>query len=149
MDSTAGAARLAQEDESVAALASAEAAKKYDLDILAENVQDQESVTRFIVLSSAGSKTQPTGKDKTSVIIYLKEDCPGALYDVLGEFAQRGVNLTKIESRPSKRALGDYMFHIDCEGHIEDAEVKELLKAVERKVAMLKILGSYPRAISF
>ncbi|NMX22114.1 prephenate dehydratase [ANME-1 cluster archaeon GoMg4] len=149
VDSTAGAARLAQEDESIAALASAEAAKKYDLCILAENVQDQESVTRFIVLSSAGSKTQPTGRDKTSVIIYLKSDRPGALYDVLGEFAQRGVNLTKIESRPSKRALGDYMFHIDCEGHIEDEEVKEMLKAVERKVAMLKILGSYPMAISF
>ena len=149
VDSTAGAARLAQEDESIAALASAEAAKKYDLCILAENVQDQESVTRFIVLSSAGSRTQPTGKDKTSVIIYLKEDCPGALYDVLGEFAQRGVNLTKIESRPSKRALGDYMFHIDCEGHIEDEEVKEMLKAVERKVAMLKILGSYPMALAF
>ncbi|MHC1599719.1 MAG: prephenate dehydratase, partial [Candidatus Methanospirareceae archaeon] len=148
VDSTAGAAKLAQEIDAIAALASEEAAKKYNLSILAENVQDQESVTRFIVLSSSGSSTQPTGRDKTSVLIYLK-DRPGALYDVLGEFAQRGINLTKLESRPSKRALGDYMFHIDCEGHIEDEEVKETLKAIERKVAMLKILGSYPMAISF
>ncbi|MHC1623381.1 MAG: prephenate dehydratase [Candidatus Methanospirareceae archaeon] len=148
VDSTAGAAKLAQEIDAIAALASEEAAKKYNLSILAENVQDQESVTRFIVLSSSGSSTRPTGRDKTSVLIYLK-DRPGALYDVLGEFAQRGINLTKLESRPSKRALGDYMFHIDCEGHIEDEEVKETLKAIERKVAMLKILGSYPMAISF
>jgi prephenate dehydratase len=148
VDSTAGAAKLAQEIDAIAALASEEAAKKYNLSILAENVQDQESVTRFIVLSSSGSSTQPTGRDKTSVLIYLK-DRPGALYDVLGEFAQRGINLTKLESRPSKRALGDYMFHIDCEGHLEEDKIKATLKAIERKVAMLKILGSYPRAISF
>jgi len=147
MDSTASAAKLASESEEVAALASEEAARRYGLNILEEDVQDKDSVTRFVVLSSSASviKTAPTGKDKTSVLIYLK-DRPGALYDVLGEFAQRGINLTKIESRPSKRALGDYMFHIDCEGHIEDATIKEALKGVERKVAMLKILGAYPKA---
>ncbi|RLG34047.1 prephenate dehydratase [Methanosarcinales archaeon] len=146
-DSTASAAKLASESEEVAALASGEAARRYGLNILAEDVQDKDSVTRFVVLSSSasGTKTAPTGKDKTSVLIYLK-DRPGALYDVLGEFAQRKINLTKIESRPSKRALGDYMFHIDCEGHIEDATIKEALKGVERKVAMLKILGAYPKA---
>jgi prephenate dehydratase len=147
VDSTASAAKLASESEEVAALASGEAARRYGLNILAEDVQDKDSVTRFVVLSSSasGTKTAPTGKDKTSVLIYLK-DRPGALYDVLGEFAQREINLTKIESRPSKRALGDYMFHIDCEGHIEDAAIKEALKGVERKVAMLKILGAYPKA---
>ncbi len=165
VDSTASAAKIASQSEEIAALASKAAAQKYGLNILEENVQSgalsrkpaspergyNDSVTRFIVLSSAASgiKTAPTptGRDKTSVLIYLK-DYPGALYDVLGEFAQRGINLTKIESRPSKRALGDYMFHIDCEGHIEEEKVKETLKGVESKVAMLKILGAYPIANS-
>jgi len=147
VDSTASAAKLASQSEEIAALASEEAARRYGLNILEENVQDKDSVTRFVVLSSlaSGIKTAPTGKDKTSVLIYLK-DHPGALYDVLGEFAQRGINLTKIESRPSKRAMGDYMFHIDCEGHIEEEEIKEALKGVESKVAMLKIQGAYPMA---
>ena len=151
VDSTASAAKLASQSEEIAALASKAAAQKYGLNILEENVQDYDSVTRFIVLSSSASgiKTAPTptGRDKTSVLIYLK-DYPGALYDVLGEFVQRGINLTKIESRPSKRALGDYMFHIDCEGHIEEEKVKRALEAIARKVAMLKILGAYPMAIS-
>jgi len=152
VDSTASAAKLASQSEEIAALASKAAAQKYGLNILEENVQDYDSVTRFVVLSSSaapGIKTAPTptGRDKTSVLIYLK-DYPGALYDVLGEFVQREINLTKIESRPSKRALGDYMFHIDCEGHIEEEKVKETLKGVESKVAMLKILGAYPIANS-
>ncbi len=145
VDSTAGAAKLASQSEEIVALASEEAARKYHLDIIEENVQDKDSVTRFVVLSSSDIKTAPTGKDKTSILIYLK-DRPGALYDVLGEFALRGINLTKIESRPSKRALGNYMFHIDCEGHIEEEKIKEALEGVERKVAMLKILGAYPMA---
>lgn len=165
VDSTASAAKLASQSEEIAALASKAAAQKYGLNILEENVQCgalprdpaspesayNDSVTRFVVLSSSASgiKTAPTptGRDKTSVLIYLK-DYPGALYDVLGEFVQRGINLTKIESRPSKRALGDYMFHIDCEGHIEEEKVKRALDAIARKVAMLKILGAYPMAIS-
>lgn len=157
MDSTASAAKLASENNEIAALASEEAAKKYRLTVLEENVQDKESVTRFIVLalaSAADTKTKfkpkfkPEDKDKykTSLLIYLKEDRSGALYDVLGEFARRKINLTKIESRPSKKALGDYMFHVDCEGHLEDEEIKEALNGVEKKVAMLKILGSYPHA---
>jgi len=147
VDSTAIAARCAEEDDTIAALASKEAVKRYNLTILAEDVQDQDSVTRFIVISTfddkARIKTEPTGKDKTSVLIYLK-NYPGALYDVLGEFVQRGVNLTKIESRPSRRALGDYMFHIDCDGHIGEEKIKEALKSAERRAVMLKILGSYP-----
>jgi len=145
VESTAAAAKMAMEDETIAALASEEAAKRYKLKILAENVQDRESVTRFVALSSSDVETEPTGKDKTSLLLYLK-DRPGALYEVLGEFAQRDINLTKIESRPSKRALGDYMFHIDCEGHLEEEEIKEALDGVKRKVAMLKVLGSYPKA---
>ena len=145
VDSTASAAKLAAQSEQIAALASAEAAKMYGVNILAEDVQDKDSVTRFVVLSSSGIKAAPTGKDKTSILLYVKER-PGALYAVLGEFALRGLNLTKIESRPSKRALGDYMFYIDCEGHLEEAEIKEALKGVEKKATMLKILGTYPIA---
>ena len=145
VDSTASAAKLAAQSEQIAALASAEAAKMYGVNILAEDVQDKDSVTRFVVLSSSGMKAAPTGKDKTSILLYVKER-PGALYAVLGEFALRGLNLTKIESRPSKRALGDYMFYIDCEGHLEEAEIKEALKGVEKKATMLKILGTYPIA---
>lgn len=145
VDSTAIAAKRAQGNEELAALASEAAAKRYDLKILMANVQDQESVTKFVVISSLDFNTAPTGKDRTSILIYL-EDYSGALYDTLGEFAQRGVNLTKIESRPSRRAFGDYMFHIDCEGHVEDEKLKEALNAVERRVVMLKILGSYPMA---
>lgn len=145
VDSTASAAKLAAQSEEIAALASAEAAKMYGVNILAEDVQDKDSVTRFVVLSSSGIKAAPTGKDKTSILLYVKER-PGALYAVLGEFALRGLNLTKIESRPSKRALGDYMFYIDCEGHLEEAEIKEALEGVEKKAAMLKILGTYPIA---
>ena len=145
VDSTASAAKLAAQSEEIAALASPEAAKMYGVNILAEDVQDKDSVTRFVVLSSSGMKAAPTGKDKTSILLYVKER-PGALYAVLGEFALRGLNLTKIESRPSKRALGDYMFYIDCEGHLEEAEIKEALKGVEKKATMLKILGTYPIA---
>jgi len=147
VESTALAAKiasLAPAEEGVAALASEEAARKYKLRVLARDVQDRESVTRFVVLARREYETKPTGHDKTSILIYLK-DRPGALYEVLGEFAHRKINLTKIESRPSKKALGDYMFHIDCEGHISEKLVREAIEGVRKKVTMLKILGSYPR----
>ena len=145
VDSTAAAAKLAREIDAIAALASEEAARKYQLTILMENAQDMTSVTRFVALAPAGVQTAPTGHDKTSLLIALK-DRPGALYDVLGVFAERGINLTKIESRPSKRALGDYMFHIDCVGHVEEKEIKAVLANLESRVTMIKLLGSYPRA---
>ena len=145
VDSTAVAAKQASQSEEIAALASETAAVEYHLRIIEENVQDRDSVTRFVVLSSTNMRTAPTGRDKTSILIYLK-DRPGALYDVLGEFALRGINLTKIESRPSKRAMGDYMFHIDCEGHIEEEAIKDAIAGIKKRVAMLKILGSYPMA---
>ncbi|MDF2958077.1 MAG: Prephenate dehydratase, partial [Candidatus Alkanophagales archaeon MCA70_species_1] len=131
----------------VAALASEDSASKYNLKVLARDVQDRNSITRFIVIAREDAEidSEPTGNDKTSIILYLK-DRPGALYEVLGEFAKRKINLTKIESRPSKRALGDYMFHIDCEGHVKDEKVKEALLRISEKAEMLKILGSYPKA---
>lgn len=119
-------------------------AKLYGLKVLKENIQTgEENITRFLCISKRTSKR--TGKDKTSVVFYTAQDRPGILYEILGEFAARKINLTKIESRPSKRALGDYLFFIDFEGHIKDKVVKEALRGVKKKTAMLKVLGSYPR----
>lgn len=143
--STSHAARLASESEEIAAIASWESAGIYGLKILAENIQDgSENFTRFIVI---GKKIpHVTGSDKTSIIVYIEKNRPGALYEILGEFAHRGIDLTKIESRPTKKVLGDYLFYIDMKGHIEDRAIKDALDKVKSKVGMLKILGSYPAA---
>ncbi len=143
--STSLAAKLASGSKDIAAIASVESAEMYGLKILEENIQDiNENFTRFIVV---GKETpHATGNDKTSIIIYLQKNRPGALYEILGELAHRNIDLTKIESRPTKKLLGDYLFHIDLRGHIEDALIKETLDRIESKVKMLKILGSYPAA---
>ncbi|MCX9009759.1 MAG: ACT domain-containing protein, partial [Candidatus Methanoperedens sp.] len=139
------AAKLASESNSIAAIASRESAQIYGLGILAENIQDMnENYTRFIVIGKIAPS--PTGNDKTSIIIYLEKNRPGALYEILGEFANNSIDLTKIESRPTKKVLGDYLFHIDLRGHVEDKKVKDTLERVKAKVGMLKILGSYPAA---
>ncbi|MCX9075380.1 MAG: prephenate dehydratase [Candidatus Methanoperedens sp.] len=143
--STSQAAKLASESKEIAAIASRESAQRYGLQILAENIQDvNENYTRFIVI---GKNTPPaTGKDKTSIIIYLEKNRPGALFEILGYFANNGIDLTKIESRPTKKSLGDYLFYIDMGGHMEDRVIKDTLDKVQGKVGMLKILGSYPYA---
>lgn len=143
--STSQAARLASESKETAAIASRESADIYGLSILDENIQDvNENVTRFIVI---GKNTPPaTGNDKTSIIIYLEKNRPGALYEILGEFADKDIDLTRIESRPTKKILGDYLFYIDLKGHIEEKAIKETLEKVKAKVGMLKIIGSYPAA---
>lgn len=143
--STSHAAKLAQEFPEMAAIAGAGTAKIYGLKVLARDIQDvAENVTRFAVV---GNEMPPvTGRDKTSLVIYLDKDRPGALYDILQEFARRGINLTRIESRPSRRGLGDYYFYIDLEGHVSDRPVKEALRGIGKKASMVKVLGSYPRA---
>ena len=143
--STSQAAKLASEAKHIAAIASRESARIYGLEILDEDIQDaNENFTRFIVI---GRTTPPaTGNDKTSLIVYLEKNRPGALYEILGEFANKGIDLTKIESRPTKKVLGDYLFYIDLKGHIEDRIIKDALERVKSKVGMLKVLGSYPAA---
>lgn len=143
--STSQAAKLASESKEIAAIASKESAGMYGLEILDENIQDiNENFTRFIVI---GKNTPPaTGNDKTSIIVYLEKNRPGALYKILGEFANKGIDLTRIESRPTKKNLGDYLFYIDLRGHIQDEVIKDTLVKVKNKVGMLKIIGSYPAA---
>jgi prephenate dehydratase len=127
----------------IACLGPKSLAQIYSLEPLLDDIQGEINLTRFLALSQTDSP--PTGYDKTSIVFYTAEDRPGILWEILGEFATRKINLTKIESRPSKRALGDYLFFLDFEGHREEEKVKEALEGVRKKTAMLKVLGSYPR----
>jgi prephenate dehydratase len=127
-----------------AAIAPKRAADLYGAEVLEKDIQDvANNVTRFAVL--ARQDHPPTGDDKTSICFSFQQDAPGVLYQTLGEFATRNINLMKIESRPTKQSLGEYIFLIDCAGHREDPRVREAIEAVGRSVSMLKVLGSYPR----
>jgi prephenate dehydratase len=127
-----------------AAIAPGRAAELHDVEIIGRSIQDNSNnVTRFVVL--ANEDHPPTGNDKTSICFAFDEDAPGLLYRALGEFAQRSINLVKVESRPTKQSLGRYIFLIDCHGHREDPLVKEVLDKLAEPVSMLKVLGSYPR----
>lgn len=141
---TAGAVRLVKEmdDKTVAAIASARAAEIYSMSILARDIEDYgRNYTRFLVISRG--EPQRAQKEKTSVIFTLPHR-PGALYDALGAFAKRGINLTKIESRPTRARPWQYNFYVDFEGHISDKQVREALSELAAKTILLKVLGSYP-----
>lgn len=144
-NSTAEAAmKVAEEDGNRAAIGTALAAKLYGLDVLAEDIEDVKgNQTRFIMIGK--KKSARTGKDKTSIVVMPHEDRPGILLQILQEFAFRFINLTKIESRPSKQALGQYIFFIDMEGHIEDKVIEEAVKCLRCKFRDVKFLGSYPK----
>ncbi|MFA0823934.1 MAG: prephenate dehydratase [Methanomethylovorans sp.] len=158
--STSHAAKLATEFEEMAAIASRESAGMYGLNVLLCDIQDcNNNHTRFIVFrkkqeiddiiwknrdkNTIEQNDKTSLPHRTSIIVYLDRDRPGALYDLLGEFATRKINLTRIESRPSKRILGDYVFYIDFAGNISDTIIKDALNNVLPKAGMMKVLGSY------
>lgn len=141
--STSGAAEMVKGKKNAAAIGTQRAAELYGLEIVANDIQDYtENSTRFIVIGQQDN--EPTGHDKTSIVFSLNEDRPGGLYDVLGAFCKCNVNLTKIESRPSKKKLGNYIFFVDFQGHMADKEVKNILNNIKNKISYVKILGSYP-----
>lgn len=143
MPSTANAARYVTELSTAAVIGNEILSEKYNLEIIAHDIQDySNNVTRFVILGKEDIN-KPTGNDKTSIIISLKNDNPGSLYEILYEFAKENINLTKIESRPSKQGMGKYLFFIDIVGHRLDPKIKNTLAIVEGKVNMFKILGSY------
>ena len=151
-NSTAEAARLLGEGDPAlsarptAAIAPRLAAKLYGLEILVEDVEDHpDNQTRFVSLARSGIPA-PSGHDRTSIACFQSADHPGSLYAILGQFAARNINLSKLESRPTKKALGDYCFIIDFEGHVADAVVGDCLRDLHAELAGVKFLGSYPAA---
>ncbi|BCW03940.1 prephenate dehydratase [Arthrobacter sp. NtRootA1] len=117
------------------------------LNVLAENIGDNpDAVTRFILVSRPGTLPERTGADKTTVVVPLPEDHPGALMEILDQFASRGVNLSRIESRPTGQYLGHYFFSIDADGHASDSRVADALAGLHRISPATRFLGSYARA---
>ncbi|CAA9221552.1 MAG: Prephenate dehydratase [uncultured Acidimicrobiales bacterium] len=150
--STAEAVRYVGEERPphAAAVGTALAAKLYGLEILESEIEDHpDNSTRFVLVAPNGSPgcvPAPTGHDKTSIVCFQRADRPGSLLSILSEFASRNINLTKLESRPTRRGLGDYCFIIDLEGHVADEVVADCLRNLHAQLAELKFLGSYPAA---
>jgi len=143
---TAGSVKMIKEKRMTdsAAIASARAAEIYGMNIVAKGIEDNpNNFTRFFVLAKEDST--PTGNDKTS-IAFTTKDRPGALYEILGEFARRNINLSKLESRPTRQKPWQYNFYLDFEGHREDRLAREALENLEKNLIFLKVLGSYPKA---
>ena len=147
--STAGAAvEVARPDsEFDAAVCAPVAGDLYGLEAAAASIADNaEAVTRFILLTQPAPPPPATGHDKTSLLLHIREDHPGALAKVLEQFSLRGVNLCRLESRPAKDRLGNYYFSVDAEGHITDARIAEAMQGLHRTCKRVDYLGSYPRA---
>ena len=147
--STAEAVRqVAGAQEPWAALGASSAARIYECTVLAEGVEDSpDNVTRFVWIAPAGTRVTGNGAWRTTLVFSeLGEDKPGALVDALVEFASRGVNLTRIESRPRRRGLGRYMFFLDLEGSVDDPVVAEAIEGLRAKAESVRLLGSYPVA---
>ncbi len=144
--SNAEAARRAAGDRHAAAVGSKTAAALYDLYLLARNIEDEgANTTRFLVLAEHGAA--PSGKDKTSLILSTR-NAPGAIHDLLTPLAANRVSMTRLESRPARTGLWEYVFYVDIDGHAQNTNVAKALAALERKASFLKNLGSYPAAIT-
>jgi len=144
VSSNAEAARMAAEDPESAAIAGENAAQRYGLDILFPNIEDDASnTTRFLVIGKHDAG--PSGRDKTSFVCSAPNR-PGAVYGLLKPLADQGVSMTKLESRPSRTGLWEYVFYVDIEGHRDDPAVSSALKALVDRAAFVKVLGSYPVA---
>lgn len=142
--SNADAARQVAEGQADAAVTSPLAAEHWGLDALADGVVDEPNArTRFVLIGRPGPPPARTGADRTSVVLRI-DNVPGALLSALAEFGIRGIDLTRIESRPTRTELGTYLFFADCVGHIDDGAVAEALKALHRRCADVRYLGSWP-----
>jgi chorismate mutase/prephenate dehydratase len=143
---TAGSVKLIKQQGITdgAAVASSRSAEIYGMKILARGIEDnQNNFTRFFILSREDSP--PSGKDKTSIVFSVKHQ-PGALFSALKELADSKINLTKIESRPTRQRAWEYNFYLDLEGHREDEVIKNALQRLEKFSLFLKVLGSYPKS---
>jgi chorismate mutase/prephenate dehydratase len=142
VSSTTRAAEMAAEDTSIAAIASKLAAEIYGLKIIKEHIEDNtNNFTRFLVISK--KYPSKSGHDKTSILFSIK-DKAGALYEMLKPFAEHGISLTKIESRPSRKKPWEYHFFVDMEGHYEEENVRSAIEELEKTCLFVKILGAYP-----
>ena len=131
-------------EDGVACIASKEAAKIFDIPVIQEGIEDNaNNYTRFLIFSK--EKSDKTDNSKTSIIFSVKHES-GALYQIINEFYQNKINLTKIESRPNKNTLGEYNFYVDFEGHQDDSSINDVLEKLRNNSTFLKILGSYPIA---
>ena len=145
--STAAAAKGLIKGDYDAAIAGSNAAKNYDLKVIAENIGDNlGAVTRFVLVEKPGNQPKATGKDRTSLAVFIALDHAGALLEILNEFAKHQVNLTFIQSRPTGSQLGHYHFIIDAEGHIEDKPISAALAGLKEICEDIRFLGSYPQA---
>lgn len=148
--STAGAAAAIAEDAEPGrvAVCAGVAAAMHELEVLHDGIADNRGAeTRFVVVRRRGAVVPPpTGADKTTLVLYQRDDRSGALLEILDQFASRGINLTRIESRPTKTALGNYCFSVDAEGHLLDERMGEALSGLHRICKRVRFLGSYPRA---
>jgi prephenate dehydratase len=145
--SNADGARLVQEGRYDGAFAGEFAAPTYGLAPLATDIHDaSNATTRFVLVGRPARLAAPTGADKTTAVFWLRDNHPGALLDLLQEFAIRGVNLMRIESRPTGEGLGQYCFSVDADGHLTDRRVGETLMGLHRRCLKVRFLGSYPRA---
>ncbi|MGR8918070.1 MAG: prephenate dehydratase [Gammaproteobacteria bacterium] len=143
--SNAQAAERAAGEAGSAAIASVQAGEIYGLEVLAANIEDRpDNTTRFVVLG--GSRPGPTGADRTSIMFSMPNQ-PGALHGILGVLAERGISMSRIESRPLRNGQWDYLFFVDLLGHADDDDMAGALAAIEGRAALFKVLGSYPRAV--